>query len=390
MKGKSPTAGRNEPLKNESTKPRASSATPKPAPKPLAKGTWTIDQELAGGPLDAALRALSASSWNVARDAIRTGKVSVDGEVVTEIIAPVRRGETIVLDPKAPRPRTRAVMQLAEEALVHLDGAVVVVRKPSGISTIPFGDEAPGQELMTLDALVREVVARKTSFRGRAPLGIVHRLDKDTSGLLVFTRTVDAKKHLTQQFRDHTVFREYVAVVHGHLERETTYRTHLVQDRGDGLRGSAQRGRRDGQLAITHVKPIRPLSGATLVACRLETGRTHQIRIHLSEAGHPLVGEVVYTRRFRGPQIPAARTMLHARALGFVHPISEEEMRFEDDPPEDFREVVARLELAPAARQGVWGRGDAGESAPASAPTRPTQPARPRINRPRRPPTRSG
>jgi len=326
------------------TAPNAQSAdVPKPDTK--KKGTWTVDQELAGGPLDAALRALTSSSWNVARDAIRTGKVSVDGDVVTEIIAPVRRGEAITLDPTAPRPRTRAVLELAQDSVVHLDGAVVVVRKPSGISTIPFGDEAPGQELMTFDALVREVIARRTSFRGRAPLGVVHRLDKDTSGLLVFTRTVDAKKHLTQQFRDHTVLREYVAIVHGILDRETTYRTHLVQDRGDGLRGSAQRGRRDGQLAITHVKPLQALKGATLVACRLETGRTHQIRIHLSEAGHPLVGEVVYTRRFRGPQIPALRTMLHARRLGFLHPTSEEEMRWEDDPPADFREVLARLTI---------------------------------------------
>ncbi len=334
MKGKFPVAAQNGPAKKVSV-----------AVRPLEKGTWTIDQELGGRPLDAVLRALSGSSWNAARDAVRTGKVSVGGEIVTEPTSPVGRGETLAFDPRAPRPRTKAVLDLAESALVHLDGAVVVVRKPSGISTIPFGDEAPGQELMTLDALVREVVARKTSFRGRAPLGIVHRLDKDTSGLLVFTRTVDAKKHLTQQFRDHTVLREYIAVVHGHLERATTYRTHIVQDRGDGLRGSGQRGRRDGQLAITHVEPIRALAGATLVACRLETGRTHQIRIHLSEAGHPLVGEVVYTRRFRGPQIPAGRTMLHARQLGFVHPISEEELRFEDDPSPDFQEVVARLEL---------------------------------------------
>lgn len=341
---RTPTSRRSAPSQ---PRPEVLPKDPSPAvdkAEPTRKGTWTVDQEHAGTPLDATLRALCNSSWNVARDAIRTGKVRLSGEVVTDLITPVRRGETIVLDPTAPRPRTRAVLELAETAVVHLDGAVVVVRKPSGISTIPFGDEAPGQELMTLDALVREVIARRTSFRGRAPLGVVHRLDKDTSGLLVFTRTVDAKKHLTQQFRDHTVRREYVAIVNGRLEREVTYRNHLVQDRGDGLRGSAQRGRRDGQLAITHVKPLRALQGATLVACRLETGRTHQIRIHLSEAGHPLVGEVVYTRRFQGSQIPAPRTMLHARELGFIHPITEEEIRFTDDPPEDFRDLLAHIE----------------------------------------------
>jgi 23S rRNA pseudouridine1911/1915/1917 synthase len=100
----------------------------------------------------------------------------------------------------------------------------------------------------------------------------------------------------------------------------------------------------EGKLAITHVRPLRFLPGATLVACRLETGRTHQIRIHLAEAGHMLVGEGVYVRDHRGPRIAAPRTMLHARELGFVHPTTEEEVLFEDGPPDDMKELVAQLE----------------------------------------------
>jgi 23S rRNA pseudouridine1911/1915/1917 synthase len=255
----------------------------------------------------------------------------------------VRAGEALVLDPAAPRPRTRAIGELAREVVVHLDAAVVVVRKPPGISTVPFGDEDPREALRTLDALVREVLAKRHAFRGRAPLGVVHRLDKETSGLLVFSRTVDAKKHLASQFREHSVVREYVAIVHGRLERPRTFRSHLVADRGDGLRGSARRRAREGQLAVTHVRPLEPLQGATLVACRLETGRTHQIRIHLAEAGHPLVGEPVYVRDFGGRTIPAPRVMLHARELGFVHPQTEEDVSFVEEPPEDFRDVLARL-----------------------------------------------
>ena len=137
--------------------------------------------------------------------------------------------------------------------------------------------------------------------------------------------------------------REYVAIVHGVFSTETTFRTYLIPDRGDGLRGSARTRHREGQLAITHVRPLQILADATLIACRLETGRTHQIRIHLSEAGHPIVGEPVYIRGFRGTRHAAQRTMLHARELGFVHPATDEEVVFSDEPPEDFRKVVESL-----------------------------------------------
>ena len=108
--------------------------------------------------------------------------------------------------------------------------------------------------------------------------------------------------------------------------------------------------RRDGQLAVTHVEPVERLQGATLVACRLETGRTHQIRIHLAESGHPLVGERVYVRDFSGAMIPAARPMLHAAELGFDHPVDDRPMRFSDPVPKDFEETLKRLRRASSAR----------------------------------------
>ena len=298
---------------------------------------------MGGRPLDGAVRELAGLSWNAARAAVRSGKITLDGEVALDPSSPVRTGEVLAIEPAAPKPRTRAIAGLASSALVHLDGAVAVVRKPPGISTVPFGDEAPGEELRTLDALVREVLARKTSFRGRAPLGVVHRLDKDTSGLIVFTRTIAAKKHLAQQFREHTVKREYLALVHGRLDEARTIKSYLLPDRGDGLRGSARFRQMEGQVAITHVRPVRFFPGATLVACRLQTGRTHQIRIHLAEAGHMLVGEPVYVRDHRGPRLAAPRVMLHARELGFVHPTTDEEVLFTDDPPEDFTAVLESL-----------------------------------------------
>jgi 23S rRNA pseudouridine1911/1915/1917 synthase len=276
---------------------------------------------------------------------IETGKVRVDGQVVTDSTRRVRAGAVVAIDPRAPKTRPGEV---SRDQIVHLDAHVVVVDKPSGISTIPY-DES---EVDTLESRVRAHLSRLERNRGRPTLGVVHRIDKETSGLVVFTRSWLAKQSLTQQFRAHTVHREYLALVYGDL-RAQTFRSHLVADRGDGLRGSIERMRRpkerrprleEGQLAVTHVKVEERLAGATLIACRLETGRTHQIRIHLSEAGHPLLGERVYIRELpEENRIPAPRLMLHAAELGFVHPKSEEDVRFESPLPKDFEETLRRL-----------------------------------------------
>jgi 23S rRNA pseudouridine1911/1915/1917 synthase len=140
-----------------------------------------------------------------------------------------------------------------------------------------------------------------------------------------------------------------VALAHGRV-RSQVVRSVLLADRGDGRRGSTDAavfGRtprpEEGRLAVTHVEALEALDGATLVGCRLETGRTHQIRIHLAEAGHPLLGERVYVRGYDGPWIPAPRVMLHACELGFVHPATGESLRWTRPPPADFAELLERL-----------------------------------------------
>lgn len=321
---------------------------------PPRDGCWAVPAALDSRPLDGVVRALASVSWSDARRLIETGKVLVGSAVTTSPRRRVLGGERIEIRLNAPRPETVRRQQLEGELVVYVDASVVVVNKPTGVSTIPYGDEDPAEQATTLDALVREMLARRDRLRGRAPLGVVQRLDKGTSGLLVFARTVAAKKHLAQQLRARTMHRKYLALAHGAVPRGT-YRTYLVADRGDGLRGSAREGRREGQLAITHVEPLETLRGArraagapaaTLIACRLETGRTHQIRIHLAEAGHPLVGETVYVRDYRGPRIAAPRLMLHAAELGFTHPASDRPMRFQVPPPPDFDDVLERLRAA--------------------------------------------
>jgi 23S rRNA pseudouridine1911/1915/1917 synthase len=304
------------------------------------------------GPLDRAVRGLLQASWGSARAWIASGKVRVGGEIVTEPSTRVRAGATLDFDERA----RRSTKGLPDAAIVHIDAHIVVVAKPPGVSTVPYdGSMArgspPASEGEALDSLVRAWLTRNTSAGRRRDmrpnLGVVHRLDKETSGLVVFTRTWLAKQGLAAQFRKHSLRRTYLAIAHGAV-RSRTIRSLLVENRGDGLRGSIRgAGRRaspyGAREAITHVEPIESLDIATLVACRLETGRTHQIRIHMSEAGHPIVGERVYVRGWAGTPIPAPRLMLHAAELGFVHPATERAMCWEQPMPEDMCEVWRRL-----------------------------------------------
>jgi 23S rRNA pseudouridine1911/1915/1917 synthase len=291
-------------------------------------------------PLDSVVRVLFALSWNEARGRIRSGKIAVNGATRTELLFRTREGAEIAMRMRAPRPRADL---LDASAIVHVDAQVVVVNKPSGVATLPYEEGETG----TLDERVRFWLSHHAPpgrAGSRPALGVVHRLDKETSGLLVFTRTWLAKKSLSAQFRAHTVDRRYLALVHGRLESRT-FRTQFVENRGDGLRGSHKGGGRgrEGQVAITHVAALEVLPEATLVECKLETGRTHQIRIHLSEAGHPVVGERVYVRGYDAPLVPAPRLMLHARDLGFLHPATDEPVHWERSPPEDFDATLRRL-----------------------------------------------
>ncbi len=297
-----------------------------------------VDRSVAApssGPLDRVLRALHpGASWNAIRRLIETGKVSVDGEVTRDPVRAVRQGSVLAVSMRARRPTAHET--LPKNAFVHVDSQVAVVRKPAGVSTVPFDETET-------DTLVDRVhQALKALSRGNsAPPGIVHRLDKETSGLIVFARTLAAKRALKQQFRVHSVHRRYVAVAHGAVTAQSVS-SRLVRDRGDGRRGSTENPTL-GRDAVTHIGVLERLDGATLVECRLETGRTHQIRIHLAELGHPLLGETIYMKGYAGPILDAPRLMLHARELGFLHPSTNEPLKFEEAIPDDMRLVVESL-----------------------------------------------
>jgi len=307
------------------------------------KKTVVVDAESAEKTLAAVVRgAYDGLSWNKARELVRRGKVRVDGALAEDPAVRVTAGQEIVIEPEG---RRRRAGVLDSAAIVHLDADVVVVNKPAGVLSVPY---AAGDK----DTLVDQTFAALKRKRPpqRSPLGVVQRLDKDTTGLMVFARNLAAKRELTQQLRDRSVTRRYVAIVHGEA-RSQRFESIFIKNRGDGLRGSwgvyrrpkAKQPPKDAKRAVTHVRVRKRLAGATLVECRLETGRQHQIRVHLSEDGHPLVGERVYIRDYAGEQLEAPRIMLHAETLGFDHPRTGERLELEAAPPDDFEQTLRRL-----------------------------------------------
>jgi 23S rRNA pseudouridine1911/1915/1917 synthase len=286
--------------------------------------------------LAAVVRERTGVAWSRARKLVADGRVTVDGQRHLDPAMRISPDAVVVVNEHAPKVEKGP---LPRSAIAFHDRDVVVVDKPAGMLSV--ADE-PGNKDTLVDH-TRTLLRRIDKHGADAPLGVVHRLDRDTSGLMMFTRTATAKKVLTEAFAAHDIERIYHAIAYGEVP-EARMETYFLLDRGDGLRGSHGHYRRDkgdpppdSRLAITFVKPIAALSGTTLVECRLETGRQHQIRIHLAELGHPVVGELVYIRDYRGPRIEAPRTMLHARILGFAHPRTGKAVRVEREVPEDFQ-----------------------------------------------------
>jgi 23S rRNA pseudouridine1911/1915/1917 synthase len=289
---------------------------------------------------------------------LREQRVRVDGKVCADPARRLRRGQRVEIhlapdkpSPKpAPRPGPKLEAGIPEPVIRYADDHVVVVNKPAGLTTMRHADEAAefGRRARrflppTLADLLPALLARGKPGRP-TPVLAVHRLDKETSGLVVFARTPQAESHLGRQFRGHTVERLYRAVVRGRAV-PGRIESWLVRDRGDGRRGSGDPAA--GQHAVTHVRLVEALGDYSLVECKLETGRTHQVRIHLGEAGTPLCGERVYDRPLNGRPLPdgsgAARVALHAAVLGFEHPATGERLRWTSPLPPDLAGLVRRL-----------------------------------------------
>jgi 23S rRNA pseudouridine1911/1915/1917 synthase len=289
--------------------------------------------------LAAALRErMPERSWQKVREMCASGKVTVDGRTVTSPAHRLAGGEQIAWNMGRPDPRRRALP--SGFRIVYEDGHLVVIEKPEGISTVPYERKETGTAL----DLIRDAWRAQGKRATVTPLYTVHRIDKDTSGLVCFAKTKLAERGLHRIFKEHLAEREYIAVAQGAV-RSGRIESNLIQNRGDGLRGSS-RDFPGGQRAVTEVEVAEHLQAATVCRVRLRTGRTHQIRIHLAEQGHPLVGETVYIRdllRAGGKPIACPRLLLHAATLGFDHPVTGQRLHFVADVPPEFATEVAKL-----------------------------------------------
>jgi 23S rRNA pseudouridine1911/1915/1917 synthase len=356
---------------NAKAKGRASSAAgepelappPKPPRGPLAAPSgpqvFDVDAAGAGERLDrylgnaAAARRVALSRTRV-KALIEAGEVSVDGRVALNPSARLAGGSRIAFD--APRAEES---QLAGEdlplAVVYEDEHLIVINKPAGLVVHP----APGHAAGTLvNALIRHCGASLSGVGGVKRPGIVHRLDKDTSGLLVAAKTDAAHRGLAELFADHgrtgSLEREYLALVWGGFDPVAGKVTTPIGRDPRHREKMAVAGEQRGRHAATHWRLVEAFGPASLIACRLETGRTHQIRVHMASIGHPLLGDSVYGAGFKtkaarlGDVAKAAlaalgRQALHASVLGFEHPATGEKLRLESPPPEDFSHLLNAL-----------------------------------------------
>lgn len=232
----------------------------------------------------------------------------------------------------------------------YVDDQIVVVDKPSGLTTMRHGYEerqfGPRAQRFLPPTLADRLPRLLQAKTGRWTKVIaVHRLDRDTSGLVIFALRPKAGQELSRQFREHTVSRRYLAIVRGRAEPRKI-ESWLVPDRGDGRRGSGRQSG-EGKRAVTHVSVVEELGDFTLVECRLETGRTHQVRIHLGEQGWPICGERVYDRPLHGKPLPdtsqSPRLALHAATLGVTHPVTGARMHWQSPLPKTLADLVRKL-----------------------------------------------
>ncbi|HWM87403.1 MAG TPA: RluA family pseudouridine synthase, partial [Kofleriaceae bacterium] len=301
---------------------------------PLSDRAILVEPADAGRALGGYLRGALGSSWAEARRLIETGKVFVDGRRAAGAGQRLAAGQRIEVRMAAPRPRDPRT----EVRIAHEDAQVVVIDKPPGVSTVPYETRERG----TAMDLLRDAWRRQQRAATRIALHVVHRIDKDTSGLVMFAKSKRAEIALAAQFRAHTIDRQYLCLAHGDV-LFSRVESFLLRDRGDGLRGSSPSSGR-GKRSVTHVEVVSRFGVATLCRVRLETGRTHQIRIHLAERGHPLVGETVYIRdhvNAGGELMAAGRLMLHAERLGFAHPTSGERLSFDSRSPDFADDEIA-------------------------------------------------
>ncbi len=310
---------------------------------------WTVGPESVGARLDRFVADQGVGTRAQVKRSLLEGRLTVDGLVPAKAGTKLKLGEQVTFRPPVATLGGPLVAEDLPLEIVHEDDAVLVVNKASGVVVHP----APGHPTGTLvNALLFHVEGLTCGEDAKRP-GIVHRIDKDTTGLLVVAKTDAAHAHLAAQFAAHTTHRRYRAVVHGtKLDDEGTLSTWFGRSRRDRklMTGRVTSGRR----ATTHWRVLARGRGLSVLELALETGRTHQIRVHLSERGYPIIADPLYGRPV--PKVGGAATLefaaarrmprvaLHAAELGFVHPTTGSLLTFSAPDPPDLAALVAAVE----------------------------------------------
>jgi 23S rRNA pseudouridine1911/1915/1917 synthase len=304
-----------------------------------------LDASHAGWRLD---RALAATVPSLSRERLKvltkSGALTRDGKAVRDPAIKVKGDERFTLAIPAPEPAHNEPQEIPLP-IVYEDEHLLVVDKPAGLVVHPAAGNRDGT---LVNALLHHCGGSLSGIGGVARPGIVHRIDKDTSGLLVIAKHDKAHEGLAKQFADHSIDRRYLAIVSGvPRTAEGSVDAPLArspQNRKKIAIVSAGKGKR----AVTHWKRLELLNDAALVECRLETGRTHQVRVHMASIGHPLVGDPVYGRgktahRKLLNQLDFKRQALHAAHLGFIHPVTKGRLSFDSALPSDMQELFTAL-----------------------------------------------
>ena len=318
----------------------------------MEDGDSTIDTCIADGQAGMRLdRALADLLPDFSRERVKAlilgGHVrGGDGQAARDPAAKVRAGLRYAVDLPPPEP-AEAQPQAIELAIVHEDAHLIVIDKAAGMVVHPAAGNLDGT---LVNALLAHCEGQLSGIGGVARPGIVHRIDKDTSGLLVVAKNDKAHEGLARQFKAHSISRRYLAIVNGVPDKASgTVETWIGRADGDRKKMAVQPEGR-GKRAVTHYRVVKRLDRAALVECRLETGRTHQVRVHMAHLGHPLLGDPVYARgQNRHRELLQAlhfrRQALHAASLGFIHPVDGTDLEFACPMPRDMQELFSHLDV---------------------------------------------
>ena len=299
-----------------------------------AAGGWRLDRALAD--------AVPTLSRERLKALIASGNVLLEGSAILDPSKKAKAGDIFSVMVPVPTDPSNEAQDIALN-VVFEDEHLIVIDKPAGLVVHPAAGNPDGT---LVNALLHHCGGSLSGIGGVARPGIVHRIDKDTSGLMVAAKSDRAHEGLARQFHDHSIDRRYKAIVGGRpMPVAGTVDAPLARSPNNRKKVAIVQG---GKRAVTHYRTIQNLQGAALVECRLETGRTHQVRVHMASIGHALLGDPVYGRTKAGhkgvlDELAFRRQALHAARLGFVHPVNSNALSFDSEMPADMQELFSAL-----------------------------------------------